>query len=895
MYNKLKSKIIDNKYPMLTFIVTFLMGIIIFSIQGRLIGGYLTFVHCDMKNQMIAYITMFLRQLFVDHNLIYSFDFALGGSTIPQYAFYACFNPLNLILLLPVNINVSSFLLVMTKLSLGAYAFCLLCKKNTEKVDCITVLLSVSYALCGFNLAYYHVIIWLDGVYLLPVTVMMIIKLLKEKRESSLILIYALLFIVNFYTGYIVGIYTFIFFVLYLVLIDDNAKTDKIKVFCRYIMYVFLAVLISMVVLLPTAVSLVQNSPEDALGFDETIINIFDMLKQFYIGQAYDEVGYYPYLYCGLIPCVVCPLLYTIKEIKRNIKLFFALITVVLILFAVTEPGYMFIHAFNNPDGFGHRYAYLFVFTLLLMFSICRSYLNDIKSGYYILMCVLMAVFISVYSYVQKKPEYIEQPSNIMYVTLCNVIFLMAYMFIFVYLIRKKYAKVIFSLMIICELLINGFIFRNVYLRPLYEVKEFYDYFYNEEEEIIKEVKEEDDIFRIYMPKAITYNNPQLMGYGGVNAFSSILNGKLNITLRRLGYRSNYLAMSEDGSTPLMRILLGQNYYVYTNDLNTYADPIKPKYEKKDALPIAYMISDDIKGVSLADKTNPFDNQDDLISAMCGEKIDYFYNTGENVDIRPENVYVGDGIYENEEVVGFEITDDNAPKGYIDFVDETYNSGYAYFEMMDSYAYTKSPVLYNDLNEYYLTFNNNALSEPKIMEMKQFNDGSHVYIIMDENTDSKYYFKMAYFYGTNDLELQKAYEKLSAGAMDVEVFKDGYVKGMVSSAEGKDILFTSIPYEEGWDIYIDGIKSSKIALVDNTFLGAEIPYGDHLIEFKYTDKWAVKGGIVSLVGLIFTGVVVYMDTRRKNTKVEAGAVSEEKMCKEETDGGVNDSGQQNEQ
>ena len=866
MKDRLKTIIKEYDYSIYAFLFTFLLGAIIFSLQGRLIGGNFTFMHCDMLNQMIPYIKMFLRQLLVDHNIVYSFDFALGSSTIPQYAFYSCFNPLNLIMLLPLDLNVSSFILVMTKLSLGAFMFHSLSYKITGKKDWLSVAISLSYALCGFNIAYYHVIIWLDGIYFLPVIVWMIIYMIKNNRNPWIVVAYASLFIVNFYSGYVVGLFTFVFFLLYLICIDKSEFRNKIRIIITYIMYVLLAVLLSAVVLLPTAISIIRYTPEDALGFDDTIINLLDLIKQFYIGQSVDEIGYYPYVYCGLVPLALFPLFFFNKTIKKNVKLFFALLVLTLTFFAVTMPGYKFIHAFNNPDNFGHRYAYLYCFVLLAMFSVFRKSQIKINKKAIVLEFVLLSAFVSVYSFLQKGPDYINNPSNSILIVGINILFLLVYMLLYVCCSSGNKIMYILSALIVCEMIINGYIYHDMYLAPVYEARIYFDYFYKEQNNTYDKLITNDDIFRVYMPNALFFDNPQLMGYGGVDSFSSILNQNLNMTMRNLGYRSNYLAMTEDGSTPLMRMLLGQNYYVYNNNLSTITMGYRPMITKAAVLPIAYMSSDDIVDVSLNDGNNPFENQNMFVSALCGEEIVYFINTGENIDITSDNVYIGDALYNDEQVVGFEIEDNNNPNGLIDFVDSKSNSKYAYFEMLDSYSYLRSPILFNDIEGYYLTYKSNALTEPKIIEMKQLDDGSHVYIIMNEDTDDRYYFKVADFYGTNDSELDKAYDILTSTVMNVEELKDGYVKGKVISSSEKDVLFTTIPYEEGWNVYIDGEKGNIISLIDGSFVGVIVPEGEHEIELKYTDRWAIRGGLLSLVGIL-GAVVVFCYSDKKKEKV----------------------------
>ncbi len=862
MKNKIEVIIKKYKYSIYSFILAFLIGILVFSLQGRLIGGNRTFLHSDMLNQIVPFIKMFFRQLFVKHNILYSFDFALGSSTIPQYAFYSCFNPLNVILLLPIDLNISSFILVITKISLGAFAFHELSFMISKRKDALSIAMAVCYALCGYNIAYYHVLIWLDWVYFLPIIIMLIIDMFNDKKSSLLILLYAAIFIINFYTGYVIGIYTFIFFVLYLFVVCKFDIKKKLKIFGKYVLYVICAVMISCVIMLPTAVSIVKFSPEDVLGFDETIINVFDLLKQFFVGQSVDEVGYYPYVYCGMCTIIVALLFFVSKKIEKEIKILYGVILFCLALFSVTKIGYMFIHAFNSPDNMGHRYAYLYAFTLMLMFCYVRIDLTNIKKYLFVVLCFVLSIFVIIYTLFQKGPEYIENiPANKTYIVVINVIFLSIYVLILTNINKKKYMTNILAMVLLVELVLNGYLYKNMYLAPVYESKVYYDYFYNEQKKIVEEMKIEYDDGRVYMPEAMFFNNPQLMGYSGVDSFSSIINSNLILTMRRIGYRSNYLAMSEGGSTPLMRILLGQRYYVLCNNLATVNNGYTSTYYKAAALPIAYMSSGDIVNISIKGNNNPFDNQNALASALCGERIDYFYNTGEKVNITSENIYYGNALYNEEEVIGFELESDG--DGYIDFCDDSSESEYAYFEMLESYSFLRSPILFNDLYGYYLSFKSNSLTEPKIVEMSKKEDGSHVYIILNEDTENSYYFKKAYFYGSDGKELSRAYDILSSGTMDIETLKDGYIKGRVVSTEDRNVLFTSIPYEDGWMAYIDGEKKDVLSLVDDTFLGIMIPEGEHEVILKFKDKWFGIGGIVSIFGIIGTIIVFCFNGKDK--------------------------------
>ena len=152
-----KEKNSDNKtiqYSVLSAGLVFAVGIVIFTIRKRLFGEY-TFMHADLAAQYSSIAKLFLRQLFVNHNIVYSWDVSMGSDTIPLYAFYSCFSPFTLIYAFDFNIDLLSFFVTFGKLGLSASAFNWFLRKYIHVETCLSVAFAISYALSGFALAYY--------------------------------------------------------------------------------------------------------------------------------------------------------------------------------------------------------------------------------------------------------------------------------------------------------------------------------------------------------------------------------------------------------------------------------------------------------------------------------------------------------------------------------------------------------------------------------------------------------------------------------------------------------------------------------------------------------------------------------------------------------------------
>ena len=65
----------------------------------------------------------------------------------------------------------------------------------------------------------------------------------------------------------------------------------------------------------------------------------------------------------------------------------------------------------------------------------------------------------------------------------------------------------------------------------------------------------------------------------------------------------------------------------------------------------------------------------------------------------------------------------------------------------------------------------------------------------------------------------------------------------------------SIPYDEGYNIYVDGEKVSY-EKTNISFIGFEIDKGYHEIKIEYTAPWLNIGKVVSVIGVISFFVVV---------------------------------------
>ena len=117
-----------------------------------------------------------------------------------------------------------------------------------------------------------------------------------------------------------------------------------------------------------------------------------------------------------------------------------------------------------------------------------------------------------------------------------------------------------------------------------------------------------------------------------------------------------------------------------------------------------------------------------------------------------------------------------------------------------------------------------------------------------------YYLSMNYFEGQMNGRKQNVLEKIHINS--------NQVIGDISLDTDK-FLCLSIPYSEGWKIYVEGHE--EILYRANTmYMGVLLEAGNHHIELQYTTPSIKIGGIISGLGIVRFVIVIVYEKKRKN-------------------------------
>ena len=114
-------------------------------------------------------------------------------------------------------------------------------------------------------------------------------------------------------------------------------------------------------------------------------------------------------------------------------------------------------------------------------------------------------------------------------------------------------------------------------------------------------------------------------------------------------------------------------------------------------------------------------------------------------------------------------------------------------------------------------------------------------------------------YKLNTDKFNTVYDMFIKNKVDLVEFKEHYIKAK-SNLDKDMLIYTSIPYDLGWKVYVDG-KETNTYSIGNALLGYDMPKGDHVIELVYKIPYFKLGLGISLTSL---GLLVIWQILKKD-------------------------------
>ena len=123
-----------------------------------------------------------------------------------------------------------------------------------------------------------------------------------------------------------------------------------------------------------------------------------------------------------------------------------------------------------------------------------------------------------------------------------------------------------------------------------------------------------------------------------------------------------------------------------------------------------------------------------------------------------------------------------------------------------------------------------------------------------------------------DTALFEQYNRqFAAAGMDITTFSDTRIEGSLNAAAAGSVM-TSIVYDEGWTVLVDGNPVETFA-IGKGFIGFDVPAGSHTVTMTFFPKGLKIGLIISGVSLLLLIALVLL-RRRADLYREALAAKE---------------------
>lgn len=679
--SRLKSHFDKNGYLYCAFIIPVALFWMVFIIMKTYPFGNGSALVLDLNGQYVYFFEALRKAVYGDASLLYSWCGTMGGEFVGIYAYYLA-SPLSyLVALFPQTAMTEAILFIeLLKCGLCGVTMAFYLRKTRPKAnEMITISISVMYALCAYVVVYGHNMMWMDSLIWLPLLVYGIEQLITRGNFRLFTVALAMTVLSNFYIGYMVCIFTAVYFFYYYFFASDgkNNYLGERKHFIKSILRIagaaVTALLIACVIILPIyySLSLGKNefsNPDYSFKFK---FNPLEFISKLFIA-SYDTVRPEgnPFTYCGMLTLVLVPVYFISARVSRRQKIGAAAILLFFFLSMIISPLDMAWHGFQNPNWLNYRYSFMFSFILLVLAHRALELFHTVRLKKTIIIAAVWAVLVGICALTMDDDFFTESITRRMiFFVAIPIIMLVIYEILHHMLLKDRLNSVVrssvlttLSIVICFEMFIGCLLGttslnEDVTFSPKYTADsgkglEGYDNFLDKLRPVVAMIQTSDGEF--YRMEKEVYRKACdnfALNMRGVTGSTSTLNKKTIAFLNNLGFVSKSQWSRYKGSTSVADSLLGIKYLIFSDKQyeNDYYLTEKGEYNYDDqkyiyyylneyALSLAYASSEDIKELNVRDTASPFVLMNNIITALLGEEetvevfkvVEYTYEYNED-------------------------------------------------------------------------------------------------------------------------------------------------------------------------------------------------------------------------------------------------------------------------
>ncbi|MCD7746151.1 MAG: YfhO family protein [Lachnospiraceae bacterium] len=902
------AKQISRNYFLAGFLLSGLFAGIGFALMGVWPFGDKTLLIIDSLHQYLPFYTDFHEKLVSGDSLLYSFSGGLGYNFWSTYAYYMA-SPLNFLMVLIPTANVCDFMDLMILLKIALCGGCFswyMYKRGSERNElperspdamgsvngecglrpgaaqgALPCVFGMMYALSNFVIGYYFNLMWLDSVAMLPLVMYGIEQIVKGKsgRFYCLALFYGLW--CNYYIGFMLCLFSCLYFLVRWIAqtaeygrssrggrmtaprfgkkhssrTDGSGREDDAEaaasggsheavdtsemrnngdrpcasksmrdmprdIFRSCLVFAWRSLLaggMAALVLVPAYMGLTSSESMETNTFP-TVVKFYESLAELLenhmafmepVTISSSQVGLN--VYCGVATVLLAILYLFDHEIRLRERLaHYGLCALLLFSFACNIPNYIW-HGFHQQNGLPNRFAFIYIAVLLVMAYDALGHLKKFWLPELLIAVAAPCAFLIV-RYL--NPEQ-ELEGYLFLISLGLLIFYFGFLLIGRYVDRLKPS--VFRAALTCVLVAeiganaiygisqNGSVTRSIYLAD----QTSYQALMAEQDE------EEDSFYRSEVDRQRMRNVTMFVGGNALVMFNSTMQSSVVDFCDALGIEARTNKNGYLGVTKLMNDVFGIKYVATPSGISdTFyqfeyvgEDGELKLYENDNALSLGFMVDDAILDWDTSSE-EPLEVQNSFVELATGHEaifvLDRYIDMGDggNYAIKiPDNKQVYLCI--DTRVEEIQLNTPEFSKTYSDYTDHLY--------------------VINSSEDSNLADFTVSLKET------QTTVRAEVYTCANE----------AY---------QEVIDTLAESQLENLVVDSDTVSGTVDVKEEGTLLLT-IPYDEGWTIYVDGQKT-EFSCVGGALIGVHLEEGSHTVKMVYTPTGFWMGGGISLLCVV---------------------------------------------
>ena len=875
-----------NRYVFLTTVLAIACIAVIYVIFSVFPFGSITVMRMDLYHQYGPLFAELYDRIVEHKSLLYSWITGGGSSFLGNYLNYLS-SPLSFLIFLfdKEDISYAITFIVAFKCILSATSFSYYLKKSFNKDNYFLSAFGILYAFSAYFLAYYWNVMWLDAMIMLPLIALGIEKIFKTGDIKLYTVSLIILFFANYYMGYMCCIFAVLyFFVCFINTYSNDGKLNENAVYekkystkalmnnvfiNRGVKFAFasiIAALICAITLVPVFMIL-KNSSATSGTFPQTFKSYFDLLDlitshfallETTIRSSGDNV--LPNIYTGILTFILLPLFLVNNKIKLKEKATYVVLIIFFVFCFNNNCAEYIWHAFHFPNDLPYRYSYMYSFIIAVMGY--KTILNfkgiKVKDIAYTGLAIISFVIIC-QKFLTNKMTNSTIYATIIFVALwCGFLFLLKNKNA-----QKKTVSFVLVTFILCETIIS-----SIVGLPLNQDNNNYKENYKTYTDAINYIDNKDSgFYRTELCYLNTRMDPAYYGYNGISVFSSMAYESYSQLQSSLGMQGNKVnSYTYNTQTPIFNMMFNIKYLIQTDvslapssnlykKIYTTSDKKSNVYESKYNLPIAYCVNSKIDDW-VTDEGNPFEIQSDFVKLATGYSNVFKPVKYNSTDF---DAVSGDDVTENG-TYWLEKSDSSSNYGTetVSLSPTIDGNLYLYVKSSDLKTITVNSEKVSDITQ--------SMEYAYILDLGYHNKGDEVLVSLDASTmESESTSFDFYCYTADDTVVKNMYNSLAGNSLNVESYSDTTIKGTVKAKENC-YLYSSIPYDDGWSVYVDGKKAETFE-IGGTLLAIELTPGQHKIEYKYFPVGFLYGIIISAVTVFgLCGFYIYNKSSLKLNK-----------------------------